>query len=243
MLFTLFTTLFCLALGNPTSARDCTACVRVENMTITVSTDGSALGNPNGPMGWAWADHEQNAGGKPGHKHDDHGYDAGGATNGTNQIGDDHGASGPAIAHRIGFRRRDQRHQPDQRTVRSVSWKLCERIEGWQSLHGSHCSSNRIAATEYANQLLDQVGQRLEEEPRWKNSRKNQPMKNKRASKSGDGRRNLTNAPFRWRHDGSGHENEGNELDTMNWLIRVRRFRSVRATAIYRLKAGSRRMR
>lgn len=88
MLFTLFTTLFCLALGNPTSARDCTACVRVENMTITVSTDGSALGNPNGPMGWAWADHEQNAGGKPGHKHDDHGYDAGGATNGTNQIGE-----------------------------------------------------------------------------------------------------------------------------------------------------------
>ena len=57
-------------------------------MTITVSTDGSALGNPNGPMGWAWADHEQNTGGKPGHKHDDHGYDAGGATNGTNQIGE-----------------------------------------------------------------------------------------------------------------------------------------------------------
>lgn len=23
-------------------------------MTITISTDGSALGNPNGPMGWAW---------------------------------------------------------------------------------------------------------------------------------------------------------------------------------------------
>ncbi|OZG61730.1 ribonuclease H [Bifidobacterium myosotis] len=57
-------------------------------MTITVSTDGSALGNPNGPMGWAWADHEKNAGGKPGHDHDDHGYDAGGATNGTNQIGE-----------------------------------------------------------------------------------------------------------------------------------------------------------
>ena len=88
MLSTPSTTLFCLALGSPTSARDCTACVRVENMTITVSTDGSALGNPNGPMGWAWADHEQNAGGKPGHKHDDHGYDAGGATNGTNQIGE-----------------------------------------------------------------------------------------------------------------------------------------------------------
>ncbi|PWG66582.1 ribonuclease H family protein [Bifidobacterium callitrichidarum] len=57
-------------------------------MTITVSTDGSALGNPNGPMGWAWADHEKNAGGKPGHEHDDHGYDSGGATNGTNQIGE-----------------------------------------------------------------------------------------------------------------------------------------------------------
>ena len=38
-------------------------------MTITVSTDGSALGNPNGPMGWAWADHEPAAGGKPGHEH------------------------------------------------------------------------------------------------------------------------------------------------------------------------------
>ncbi|QTB91590.1 ribonuclease HI [Bifidobacterium saguini] len=57
-------------------------------MTITVSTDGSALGNPNGPMGWAWADHAKNAGGTPGHEHDKHGYDAGGATNGTNQIGE-----------------------------------------------------------------------------------------------------------------------------------------------------------
>ena len=59
-------------------------------MTIVVSTDGSALGNPNGPMGWAWADHAQHAGdgGEPGHDHDAHGYDAGGATNGTNQIGE-----------------------------------------------------------------------------------------------------------------------------------------------------------
>ena len=45
-------------------------------MTITVSTDGSALGNPNGPMGWAWADHGSKA-------HAD-----GGASNGTNQIGE-----------------------------------------------------------------------------------------------------------------------------------------------------------
>lgn len=44
--------------------------------TITVSTDGSALSNPNGPMGWAWADHR---GGDA---------DAGGASNGTNQIGE-----------------------------------------------------------------------------------------------------------------------------------------------------------
>lgn len=57
-------------------------------MTITVSTDGSALGNPNGPMGWAWADHARNAGGTAGHRHDDRGYDHGGATNGTNQIGE-----------------------------------------------------------------------------------------------------------------------------------------------------------
>lgn len=57
-------------------------------MTITISTDGSALGNPNGPMGWAWADHARNAGGSAGHDHDGRGYDAGGATNGTNQIGE-----------------------------------------------------------------------------------------------------------------------------------------------------------
>lgn len=43
---------------------------------LVVSTDGSALSNPNGPMGWAWADHEG----------DD--ADAGGASNGTNQIGE-----------------------------------------------------------------------------------------------------------------------------------------------------------
>lgn len=57
---------------------------------IVVSTDGSALGNPNGPMGWAWADHTKDAGdgGAPGHEHDAHGYGAGGATNGTNQIGE-----------------------------------------------------------------------------------------------------------------------------------------------------------
>ncbi len=60
---------------------------RVEGMTITVSTDGSALGNPNGPMGWAWADHESAAGGRPGHEHAGD-CDAGGATNGTNQIGE-----------------------------------------------------------------------------------------------------------------------------------------------------------
>lgn len=56
-------------------------------MTITVSTDGSALGNPNGPMGWAWADHAAHAGGTPGHEHPGD-CDAGGATNGTNQIGE-----------------------------------------------------------------------------------------------------------------------------------------------------------
>lgn len=54
-------------------------------MTITVSTDGSALGNPNGPMGWAWAD--QPTQGMRGHEHTGD-CDAGGATNGTNQIGE-----------------------------------------------------------------------------------------------------------------------------------------------------------
>lgn len=58
-----------------------------DGMTITVSTDGSALGNPNGPMGWAWADHETGKAHTPGHDHDGD-CDAGGATNGTNQIGE-----------------------------------------------------------------------------------------------------------------------------------------------------------
>ena len=43
---------------------------------LIVSTDGSALSNPNGPMGWGWANHS------------DRSSDAGGATNGTNQIGE-----------------------------------------------------------------------------------------------------------------------------------------------------------
>lgn len=64
-----------------------TACVTVVVMTITVSTDGSALGNPNGPMGWAWADHELNMAHSGGHEHGGD-CDAGGATNGTNQIGE-----------------------------------------------------------------------------------------------------------------------------------------------------------
>lgn len=53
---------------------------------ITVSTDGSALGNPNGPMGWAWADHATPDNTQE-HRHSGD-SDAGGATNGTNQIGE-----------------------------------------------------------------------------------------------------------------------------------------------------------
>ena len=54
---------------------------------IVVSTDGSALGNPNGSMGWAWADHIDEAGNANEHNHTGN-ADAGGATNGTNQIGE-----------------------------------------------------------------------------------------------------------------------------------------------------------
>ncbi|EPI56622.1 ribonuclease HI [Gardnerella vaginalis JCP7276] len=54
---------------------------------IVVSTDGSALGNPNGSMGWAWADHTDEAGSTHEHQHAGN-ADAGGATNGTNQIGE-----------------------------------------------------------------------------------------------------------------------------------------------------------
>lgn len=56
-------------------------------MTITVSTDGSALANPNGPMGWAWADHEHPQTPNSEHQHTSD-SNAGGATNGTNQIGE-----------------------------------------------------------------------------------------------------------------------------------------------------------
>lgn len=54
---------------------------------IVVSTDGSALGNPNGSMGWAWADHSDKVGTVSEHHHTGN-ADAGGATNGTNQIGE-----------------------------------------------------------------------------------------------------------------------------------------------------------
>lgn len=54
---------------------------------IVVSTDGSALGNPNGSMGWAWADHSDASGNAHEHHHTGN-ADAGGATNGTNQIGE-----------------------------------------------------------------------------------------------------------------------------------------------------------
>ncbi|RIY29640.1 ribonuclease HI [Bifidobacteriaceae bacterium GH005] len=54
---------------------------------IVVSTDGSALGNPNGSMGWAWADHIDESGSSNEHHHTGN-ADAGGATNGTNQIGE-----------------------------------------------------------------------------------------------------------------------------------------------------------
>ena len=54
---------------------------------IVVSTDGSALGNPNGSMGWAWADHSDEIGTAHEHNHTGN-ADAGGASNGTNQIGE-----------------------------------------------------------------------------------------------------------------------------------------------------------
>ena len=53
--------------------------------SMTISTDGSALRNPNGPMGWGWVEHAsspapgQSVGGR---------RDAGGAINGTNPIGE-----------------------------------------------------------------------------------------------------------------------------------------------------------
>lgn len=52
---------------------------------MTISTDGSALHNPHGPMGWGWVEHTQSpaAGFSVGGQRD-----AGGAINGTNQIGE-----------------------------------------------------------------------------------------------------------------------------------------------------------
>lgn len=53
--------------------------------TMTVSTDGSALRNPNGPMGWGWVEHTDSP--APGYRVGGK-RDAGGAINGTNQIGE-----------------------------------------------------------------------------------------------------------------------------------------------------------
>ncbi|WP_018143319.1 ribonuclease H family protein [Alloscardovia criceti] len=58
------------------------------DFTVTVSTDGSALNNPNGPMGWGWAEHtDKNPGGVI-TSITGHAEDCGGASNGTNQIGE-----------------------------------------------------------------------------------------------------------------------------------------------------------
>ena len=53
---------------------------------VTVSTDGSALDNPNGPMGWAWAEHS--GGSASPASSTGSSSDCGGASNGTNQIGE-----------------------------------------------------------------------------------------------------------------------------------------------------------
>ncbi|WP_418969120.1 ribonuclease H [Alloscardovia omnicolens] len=58
------------------------------NFTVTVSTDGSALANPNGPMGWGWVEHtKENPGGVTA-SISGRSQDCGGASNGTNQIGE-----------------------------------------------------------------------------------------------------------------------------------------------------------
>ncbi|EFG33042.1 ribonuclease HI [Parascardovia denticolens DSM 10105 = JCM 12538] len=56
------------------------------NNQVIVSTDGSALANPNGAMGWGWAEHVP-AGRKP-IASTGQDCDCGGASNGTNQIGE-----------------------------------------------------------------------------------------------------------------------------------------------------------
>ena len=53
---------------------------------VTVSTDGSALANPNGPMGWAWAEHSSGSASPASSTGSS--SDCGGAPNGTNQIGE-----------------------------------------------------------------------------------------------------------------------------------------------------------
>ena len=53
---------------------------------VTVSTDGSALANPNGPMGWAWAEHSSGSASPASSTGSS--SDCGGASNGTNQIGE-----------------------------------------------------------------------------------------------------------------------------------------------------------
>ncbi|OTA25610.1 ribonuclease HI [Alloscardovia macacae] len=58
------------------------------NFTVTVSTDGSALNNPNGPMGWGWVEHTRENPGGVSTAISGLSEDCGGASNGTNQIGE-----------------------------------------------------------------------------------------------------------------------------------------------------------
>ena len=153
-------------------------------------------------MGWAWADHEQNAGGKPGHKHDDHGYDAGGATNGTNQIGELCAVLEALRAH----------PGPEPLLIES------------DSQYAINCSTKWVKGWKKNG---------------WKNSQK-KPVKNKELIQAID--REISQRPgpvdFRWVKGHAG--NEGNELvDELARTYAAIAVR-VRATAICRLKAGSR---
>lgn len=58
------------------------------DFTVTVSTDGSALNNPNGPMGWGWVEHTKENPQGVTTSISGRSSDCGGASNGTNQIGE-----------------------------------------------------------------------------------------------------------------------------------------------------------
>ena len=126
------------------------------DFTVTVSTDGSALDNPHGPMGWGWVEHtEKNPTGAPASE-SGRAYDCGGASNGTNQIGElcavlqclrDHRGDYPLIIET------DSQYAINCSTTWIHSWKK----NGWKNSKKEPVKNAEIIKAIYAEPALHKL--------------------------------------------------------------------------------------